>query len=75
MGCATRVQGEIQQLQGMVKQGTPASDAVLVQMAATLISVEDSLDDQLVRLIVPDAPAGRSKTARSRSAMQAITAR
>ena len=53
----TRVQGEIQQLQGMVKQGTPASDAVLVQMAATLISVEDSLDDQLVRLIMPGAPA------------------
>ena len=56
-GLRTRVQGEIQQLQGMLKQGTPASDPVLVQMAATLISVEDSLDDQLVRLIMPGAPA------------------
>jgi chemosensory pili system protein ChpA (sensor histidine kinase/response regulator) len=56
-GLRTRVQGEIQQLQGMLNQGTPANDPVLVQMAATLISVEDSLDDQLVRLIMPGAPA------------------
>jgi chemosensory pili system protein ChpA (sensor histidine kinase/response regulator) len=55
-GLRTRVQGEIQQLQGMLNQGAPASDAVLVQIAATLISVEDSLDDQLVKLIMPGTP-------------------
>ena len=55
-GLRTRVQNEIQQLQGMLSQGTPTSDSALVQMAATLISVEDSLDDQLVRLILPTAP-------------------
>jgi chemosensory pili system protein ChpA (sensor histidine kinase/response regulator) len=52
-GLRTRVQNEIQQLQGMLAQGTPTNDSALVQMAATLISVEDSLDDQLVRLIMP----------------------
>jgi chemosensory pili system protein ChpA (sensor histidine kinase/response regulator) len=56
-GLRTRVQNEIQQLQGMLSQGTPTNDSALVQMAATLISVEDSLDDQLVRLILPTAPA------------------
>jgi chemosensory pili system protein ChpA (sensor histidine kinase/response regulator) len=56
-GLRTRVQNEIQHLQGMLTQGTPTNDSALVQMAATLISVEDSLDDQLVRLILPAAPA------------------
>lgn len=54
-GLRTRVQKEIQQLQGLIGQGAPLTDAVLVQMAATLIGVEDSLDDQLVRLILPAA--------------------
>jgi len=60
-GLRTRVQGEIQQLQSLVSQGAPASDGVLVQMAATLISVEDSLDDQLVRLIMPAATVERGE--------------
>jgi len=60
-GLRTRVQGEIQQLQSLVSQGAPANDAVLVQMAATLISVEDSLDDQLVRLIMPAAAVERGE--------------
>ncbi len=62
-GLRTRVQNEIQQLQGLLTQGTPTNDAALVQMAATLISVEDSLDDQLVRLIRPAAaPTGAGET-------------
>ena len=68
-GLRTRVQGEIAAAAGnVVKQGTPASDAVLVQMAATLISVEDSLDDQLVRLIMPrrSRGAGRGQPGRDR---------
>ncbi len=56
-GLRTRVQNEIQQLHGLLTQGTPANDAALVQMAATLISMEDNLDDQLVRLIMPAAPS------------------
>src|SRR5688572_4003759 len=49
------VQAEIQELQNLVASGGQLTDAMLVQMAATLISVEDSLDDQLVRLILPGA--------------------
>jgi chemosensory pili system protein ChpA (sensor histidine kinase/response regulator) len=60
-GLRTRVQGEIQQLQSLLSQGAPAGDGVLVQMAATLISVEDSLDDQLVRLIMPTAAVERGE--------------
>jgi chemosensory pili system protein ChpA (sensor histidine kinase/response regulator) len=55
-GLRTRVQNEIQQLQATLSKGAPVNDAALVQMAATLISVEDSLDEQLVRLIMPTAP-------------------
>jgi chemosensory pili system protein ChpA (sensor histidine kinase/response regulator) len=55
-GLRTHVQNEIQQLQGILSQGAPVNDAALVQMAATLISVEDSLDEQLVRLVMPTAP-------------------
>ena len=64
-GLRTRVQNEIQQLQGMLTQGAPTNDAALVQMAATLISVEDSLDDQLVRLILPTAPPAAAEEAES----------
>jgi len=55
-GLRTRVQNETQQLQAILSQGAPVTDSALVQMAATLISVEDSLDEQLVRLILPTAP-------------------
>jgi chemosensory pili system protein ChpA (sensor histidine kinase/response regulator) len=64
-GLRTRVQNEIQQLQGMLTQGTPTNDSALVQMAATLISVEDSLDDQLVRLILPTAPPAATEESES----------
>ena len=51
-----RVQGETRSLSESIAQGnTPAEDGLL-RMAATLLSVEDSLDDQLVRLILPNAP-------------------
>jgi chemosensory pili system protein ChpA (sensor histidine kinase/response regulator) len=52
-GLRSKVQTETQQLQAMIGAGTPVGDGALVQMAATLIGVEDSLDDQLVRLILP----------------------
>ena len=46
--------GELAQIVGAGK--TPPEDA-LVRVAGVLLSVEDSLDDQLVRLILPNAPA------------------
>lgn len=51
-GLRADIQSEISQLQEIIKQGTAADD-MLIQMAATLLGVEDSLDEQLVRLILP----------------------
>ena len=47
------VQSEIKQLHEIVAQSAPADDNTLVQMAATLLRVEDCLDDELIRLILP----------------------
>src|ERR1700744_3634967 len=53
-----RVQQEVVDLSETLSDGKNPSEAALVKMAGVLLSVEDSLDDQLVRLILPAAPAG-----------------
>src|SRR5262245_14109274 len=50
-----KVQGETGDLQTIVNQRSAASEGTLLRMAATLIKVEDSLDEQLVGMIVPSA--------------------
>jgi chemosensory pili system protein ChpA (sensor histidine kinase/response regulator) len=50
-----RVQDEIQALSQIIQDGKPPSEESLVRVAGVLLSVEDSLDDQLVRLILPQA--------------------
>jgi len=50
-----RVQGEIGTLAGIVDRRVPPGDAALLSVAAALIEVEDSLDGQLVKLILPEA--------------------
>ena len=50
-----RVQGEIESLRAIVDRQSPPDDAALLGIAAALIEVEDSLDGQLVRLILPEA--------------------
>jgi chemosensory pili system protein ChpA (sensor histidine kinase/response regulator) len=52
-----RVQDEIQSLSQIVQDGKPPPEDALVRVAGVLLSVEDSLDDQLVRLILPQAAA------------------
>jgi chemosensory pili system protein ChpA (sensor histidine kinase/response regulator) len=49
-----RVQGEIETLAGIVERRVPPGDAALLSIAAALIEVEDSLDGQLVKLILPE---------------------
>ncbi|MFT3907168.1 MAG: Hpt domain-containing protein [Steroidobacteraceae bacterium] len=51
-----RVQEATGQLDAMVAGRAPADDISLIQVAATLIKVEDHLDDQLVGLILPRKP-------------------
>ena len=48
-----RVQDEISALSQIVTDGKPPSEESLERVAGVLLSVEDSLDDQLVRLILP----------------------
>ena len=52
-GLRAKVQEEIGVLGDIVAKKEPANEDLLVRMAATLISVEDALDDQLVKLILP----------------------
>jgi chemosensory pili system protein ChpA (sensor histidine kinase/response regulator) len=52
-----RVQQEIAELAASLRDGHNPSEAALVKVAGVLLSVEDSLDDQLVRLILPTAGA------------------
>ncbi|WP_116810842.1 Hpt domain-containing protein [Steroidobacter cummioxidans] len=50
-----KVQTETADLQAIVAQKSKAGEGTLLRMAATLIKVEDSLDEQLVGMIVPTA--------------------
>ena len=52
-GLRGKVQNQIQRLHDIVQHRTPLNDSQLVDIAAALISVEDNLDAQLVRLIMP----------------------
>ena len=40
----------------MSRSGGPANDKTIIEIASTLLKVEDRLDQQLVRLIVPTEP-------------------
>jgi chemosensory pili system protein ChpA (sensor histidine kinase/response regulator) len=48
-----RIQEEISELSEIVTAGKAPSEESLIKVAGVLLSVEDSLDDQLVRLILP----------------------
>ena len=48
-----KVQNETTDLQAIVVQQKPVNEGTLLRMASTLIKVEDSLDEQLVGMIVP----------------------
>ena len=47
------VDGEIDRLKSVVERGGSAPDQIILDIASTLLRVEDRLDQQLVRLIVP----------------------
>jgi chemosensory pili system protein ChpA (sensor histidine kinase/response regulator) len=53
-----RVQDEIAALADIVADGKAPPEEALVRVAGVLLSIEDSLDDQLVRLILPLAGQG-----------------
>jgi chemosensory pili system protein ChpA (sensor histidine kinase/response regulator) len=52
------IDGEIDRLKTVVERGGATNDHVVLDIASTLLRVEDRLDQQLIRLTVPqDAPA------------------
>jgi chemosensory pili system protein ChpA (sensor histidine kinase/response regulator) len=53
-----RVQEEIAELSEIVTDGKTPPEESLIKVAGVLLSVEDSLDDQLVRLILPATSEG-----------------
>ena len=58
-----QVQGELTRLSDIITRRAPAEQDTLIAIAATLIGVEDGLDDALVRLIMPPgAPAPGGET-------------
>ena len=50
------IDGEIERLRGVVEQGGIASERVVLDIASTLLRVEDRLEQQLLRLTMPAAP-------------------
>ena len=53
------IDGEIDRLKAVVQRGGKASDQIILDIASTLLRVEDRLDQQLKRLIVPtEGPGG-----------------
>jgi chemosensory pili system protein ChpA (sensor histidine kinase/response regulator) len=56
-----RVQGEIESLRGIVDRRVTPDESSLLGIAAALIEVEDSLDSQLVKLILPEPSAHRGE--------------
>jgi chemosensory pili system protein ChpA (sensor histidine kinase/response regulator) len=57
------VQGELARLADIIGRRAPAEQDKLIDIAATLIGIEDGLDDALVRLIMPPgAPAPDAET-------------
>src|SRR6266702_8111703 len=55
---AAAIKEEISELSDIVSDGKNPPEESLIKVAGVLLSVEDSLDDQLVRLILPTAPDG-----------------
>jgi len=50
------VDSEIDRLKSIVSRGGPTDEKTIVDIASTLLRVEDRLDQQLIRLIVPAEP-------------------
>jgi chemosensory pili system protein ChpA (sensor histidine kinase/response regulator) len=70
-----RVQGEIESLAGIVERRIPPDDVALLGIAAALIEVEDHLDPQLVKLILPEgteAAAGEPTDEEFRQVQDAV---
>jgi chemosensory pili system protein ChpA (sensor histidine kinase/response regulator) len=59
----TDIDGEIERLRKLVDRGGVANEGLVLDIASTLLRVEDRLDQQLLRLTAPqDSPRGETGT-------------
>ncbi len=54
------IEGEIERLKTVVTRGGGTNEQTILEIASTLLRVEDRLDQQLVRMIVPQEPEGHA---------------
>jgi chemosensory pili system protein ChpA (sensor histidine kinase/response regulator) len=66
------VNGEIDRLRTVVDRGGVANDNVILDIASTLLRVEDRLDQQLVRLTAPRDPDGATDVAQDQEFQKVI---
>ncbi|MGB5576757.1 MAG: Hpt domain-containing protein, partial [Woeseiaceae bacterium] len=57
------IDGEIERLKGVVERGGIANDQIILDIASTLLRVEDRLDQQLLRLTIPQDADGKGTAA------------
>ncbi|MDH3303912.1 MAG: Hpt domain-containing protein [Gammaproteobacteria bacterium] len=53
------IEGEIERLKSVVERGGVANDQIILDIASTLLRVEDRLDQQLLRLTLPQDREGK----------------
>ncbi|NQV87417.1 MAG: Hpt domain-containing protein, partial [Woeseiaceae bacterium] len=67
------VEGEIDRLKAVVERGGVANDQVILDIASTLLRVEDRLDQQLLRLTAPRGPGTSPASAGDGGEFQKVT--
>ena len=67
------VDGEIDRLKSVVERGGVANDQVILDIASTLLRVEDRLDQQLIRLSAPKLPDGADTATEDDAEFQKVT--
>ncbi len=67
------VDGEIDRLKSVVERGGVANDQVILDIASTLLRVEDRLDQQLVRLSAPKPADGADPPTEDDAEFQKVT--
>lgn len=68
------VVGEIDRLKSVVERGGIANDQIILDIASTLLRVEDRLDQQLLRLTMPKDPATAGGTTDDDQTFHKVTA-
>lgn len=72
-GLRDQIQGQVATLNGILTANHVADERVLIDMAATLLATEDSLDQQLVRAIAPAADAAEERESEEQAEYRHVT--